>query len=116
MTNKTPTLESLRITLAESGFKNVSVHKSGYLIVKDSDAVKVQININSRGTVRVDKKFPQIGSSVQVVSTLLFLIIGFMGVLPYPIVSAVILGQLISVFWFLPKVNNLLKEVENVIS
>ncbi|MBL4648422.1 MAG: hypothetical protein JKY03_01735 [Aureispira sp.] len=84
-------------------------------MVKDSDAVKVQININSRGTASVHKKFPQIGSSVQVVSTFLFLIIGFMRVLPYPIISAVILGQIISVLWFLPKVNNLKKEVENVI-
>jgi hypothetical protein len=116
MANKTHTLDSLKVTLAEAGFKNVYAHQTGYLIVKDSDTVKVQININSRGTASVHKKFPQIGSSVQVISTFLFIIVGFTGVLPYPLISAVILGQIISFLWFQPKVNNLKKEVENVIS
>lgn len=115
MSKKKHTIDSLKVTLAQAGFKNVYAHKSGYLIVKDSDPVKVQIDINTRGTVSIQKKFPQIGSSVQVLSTFFFIIIGFMGYFSYPLITAVVLGQLISFFWFQPKINNLKKEIENVV-
>jgi hypothetical protein len=110
------TTDSLKVILAQAGFKNVYAHRTGYLIVKESDTVKVQINISPRGAASVHSKFPQIGSSVQVISTLLFIIVGFSGFLPYPLISAVLLGQLLSVLWFQPKINTLKKEVENLLS
>ncbi|MGH1335218.1 MAG: hypothetical protein ACRBFS_03755 [Aureispira sp.] len=109
---------TIKATLAQAGFKDVYANKNGALIVKgtNGDAVKVQIELHSTGINEVQGKFPQIGNGVQVICTLIILVIGFSGYLPWPFISAIVIGQLISFIWFQPKIKQLKGAVESVLA
>ncbi|WMX13873.1 MULTISPECIES: hypothetical protein [unclassified Aureispira] len=115
--HRTHTINSIKESLIKAGITNMYAHQKGYVIVKGTygDSVKVQINLDAHGTATVQKKFPQIGSGPQVLATIFFLIIGFSGFLPFPFISAIILGQLVSFLWFYPKIQLLKKTVESII-
>jgi hypothetical protein len=110
-------VEQLRQHLIRKGLTR-SFQQGHKLVVQQSDAVQVAIRLKPSKAI-IDPKFPQIGNSVQIVATFLLFVImilvpavgSFLGLL-----TAVLLGQVISYFYFRPKINALRDQVKAAIA
>lgn len=110
-------VEQLRQHLIEKGITR-SFQQGHKLVVQQSDAVQVAISLKPSKAI-IDTKFPQIGNSVQIIATILLLFISFIvpaigGMLG--LLTAVLLGQVISYFYFRPKINVLRDQVKEAIA
>ncbi len=108
--------EDLKKALLVGGFKKCYTKENGSVVVQESDVVQVSVHLDN-GEPLVKTKFPQIGNSVQIISTIILLVLlGYLGV-PTLVMwaSAIIGGQVISYGWFMPKIIQLKKKVEDLL-
>ena len=107
--NKSDILAALK----KSELKRFYEHQNGKIIVQESDAIQVNIQLVD-GRPVVKPKFPQIGNVPQVIATIVLFVLmnfvltgGWMG-----LITAILLGQVFSFLWFMPKINKLKGKVE----
>lgn len=103
----------IKRVLKQAGILHFFEHKNGSIIVQQSDAVQVNILFENNAPV-VKAKFPQIGNSVQVIVSGVFLALSFYFGIPFPFpwVIAVIGGQIASFAFYYPKTKELQKRIE----
>ena len=110
------TLADLQTKLNEAGLHQHYPKKNNTLLVKKSDIVKVRVGLDGN-KVMVKGLFPDLGNTIQIVSTILFLVLSLTlnanGVIPWGI--AIMGGQLISYLWYNPKIKALKAEVESAL-
>lgn len=103
----------IKRVLKQAGIHHFFEHKNGSIIVQQSDAVQVSILFENNTPV-VKAKFPQIGNSVQVIISGVFLALSLYFGIPFPLpwVIAVIGGQIASFAYYYPKTKELQKRIE----
>lgn len=112
--NEVNNLEDVKKVLREAGINNFFEHKNGYIIVEESDAVKVAVFYRD-DIVSVKPQFPKIGNIVQIIVTVVLLIVVNSVVpLPFPInwIVAIGGGQFVSFKFHSPKSKKLKERIE----
>ena len=107
----------IKVALKEAGFNNFFEHKNGSIIVKESDAVKISIHYEN-DLIKIKPQFPQIGNSIQVLSSVVILAIFLFAIsVPFPLqwVIAIIGGQLVSYLLYMPITRALKARIERYI-
>ena len=99
-------LATIKKKLAKAGLHNVYETENNSLLVSENDAVRVEVQIVNN-TVVTDKKFPQIGNTIQIIVTVIIAILVYTFDVPFKWVLAIGLGQLVSYFFHTPKINKL---------
>ena len=99
-------LPTIKQKLAKAGLHNVYETENNSLLVSESDAVRVGVQIVNNAIV-TDKKFPQIGNTIQIIVTVIIAILAFAFDLPFKWILAVGIGQAVSYFFHTPKINKL---------
>ena len=108
--------EDIKKRLLRDGIQKSYELKNGLVIAKESEAVQVKIQLID-GKVSVKSKFPQIGNSVQVLSSMVFLGASFIFNVPFPFpwVVAIVGGQIFSYLWHYNKIKDLKLRVQNLL-
>jgi len=105
----------IKKALSTGGFEKFYSKENGSILVKESDAVQVAIQLVN-GTPVVTTKFPQIGNPIQIIVTILLVVL--FGYLKFPSLvtwgGAIAGGQVISYGLLMPKILKLKKKVEEV--
>ena len=109
--------------LQDNGFPHVYERKGGYLRVQKSVAIRAHIILNNDQLI-VKTTYPMIGNLAQIIATIalfiIFIFINHQGFLNdyeiQPFIPAVVLGQLFSYVYFLPRLNTFKKELEHILN
>ena len=107
-------IEVVKEKLIKSGIKNFYETNKNVLEVSENDAVRVTVQTNNNSTKTI-RNFPQIGNTVQVVSTIILFIISFLASLPFKLIIALLLGQLISFLFHSPKIKRLENDIKEAL-
>ena len=92
--------------LKKAGFERVYETLKNEIVVEEIPSVGVKI-VNKDGKAFVKRRFPQIGSVPQIAATVICLVLtGF------NIIISLVLGQVASMVYYYPKINNLKERVE----
>ena len=92
--------------LKKAGFERVYETLKNEIVVEEIPSVGVKI-VNKDGKAFVKRRFPQIGSVPQIAATVICLVLtGF------NILISLVLGQVASMVYYYPKINNLKERVE----
>lgn len=108
----------LKSKLNAAGLNKHFGDKNNSIIVQESDTVQVRIFFDGKFNTRTKAVFPQIGNSIQIVSTVILLAVSFYLQIPsiLPWIIGVLGGQVISLLVHLPKINKLKAKVDAAIS
>ena len=110
-------INDIKKALKQAGINSFFEHQNGTIVVEEGDAVKVVIHYENN-IVSVKPKFPQIGNSVQLLSSAILLgFFIFIIKLPFPLqyVIAVLGGQIVSYFYFSPKTKEFKERIERFV-
>ena len=88
---------------------------NGKIVVEKTEVIQVTVQLKE-GQTLVKAKFPQIGNLIQIIATVPLIAIWSVLGFPYPIMMGVACGQLISLWWFYPRIMKLKKKVEIVLT
>lgn len=113
--DQTPT--DIKKALSAAGFKKHYAKENNTVIVQESEVVQVVVHLIN-GLPKVKTKFPQIGNPIQIASTIVLLVLLFYWGLQSTLLVwflAIAGGQVISYGWYMPKINQLKKQVEAVL-
>jgi hypothetical protein len=105
-------LAAIKQKLAKAGLHNVYETENNSLLVSENDAVRVEVQIVNNAIV-TDKKFPQIGNTIQIIVTAIFAILAFAFDLPFKWLLAIGIGQAVSYFFHTPKINKLEAQINS---
>ncbi|MFK8057280.1 MAG: hypothetical protein AB8F78_14245 [Saprospiraceae bacterium] len=110
-------LQDVKDALIAAGITSFFEHKDGYIIVEEGEAVKVEVHFDYNEAI-VKTKFPTIGNSIQVFSSIAIVSFFIWGIaipfpLPWPV--GILLGQLISYGVYTPKTKRLKERIERFI-
>ncbi|MFK7809602.1 MAG: hypothetical protein AB8F74_17490 [Saprospiraceae bacterium] len=89
--------------------------KKNRIIIQKSNTIQVRISLHN-GKADVEAVFPQIGNSVQVISSIILIYVGSKMNIPFTWVIGILLGQLIAFQWYSPKINELQNSVISALS
>lgn len=103
--------ESIKKKLAQAGIHNYYITENNKLLVSENDAVRVEVDIVNNKPV-TDKKFPQIGNTIQIIVTAVLAIVAYTLDLPFKWILAIGLGQLASYMYHTPKIKKLESEIK----
>lgn len=109
--------EDIKRALKQAGIDSFFEHQNGTIIVQQGDAVQVVIHYEN-DIVSVKPKFPQIGNSVQLLSSAILLAIFiFLIKVPFPLqwVIAIGGGQIVSYMYYSPKTKELKERIEKYV-
>jgi hypothetical protein len=109
----TKTQEELKNALHTHGIHRI-FEQRGKLIVQESDEVQVKV-IYKDGRNIVKLKFPQIGNTFQIITTIVFIVTFLLLNVPFSFVLAILLGQAAAFAMYYPRINRLKKKVEHAI-
>lgn len=109
--------EDIKRALEQAGINSFFEHINGTIIVEQGDAVKLVIHYEN-DIVTVKPKFPQIGNSVQVLSSgIVLAVFLFLIKVPFPLqwVFAIAGGQIVSYIFYSPKIKELKERIERFV-
>jgi hypothetical protein len=109
--------EDIKRALKQAGINSFFEHINGTIIVEQGDAIKLVIHYEN-DIVTVKPKFPQIGNSVQVLSSgIVLAIFLFLIKVPFPLqwVFAIAGGQIVSYIFYSPKIKELKERIERFV-
>jgi hypothetical protein len=101
------TLEDIKRRLRNADITNFYEHQNRSVIVKESEAVKISVRLENE-QIKTKRSFPTIGNPVQIIITILLAFI-------FIIITRIIIGQLVSYFWYSPKIKQLEENVINLL-
>ena len=104
--------DEIRKNLIEGGLTEV-YEKQGELIVKKDDAVRVKIKRGVNGQ-EVLPMWAPIGNGAQAIFSIALIFIFRFLRIPYFFLAGVLVGLVVSYFYYLPKCNKLKEEVEKL--
>ncbi len=99
--------------LQEAGYANVYPIKNGRIMVQQNAQVRVRISTHK--SLRIRPTFPEIGNSIQIISTIFFAVLLFLFNIPFGLFWAVGLGQLVSLAYYRPPALRLKAELERLL-
>ncbi len=99
--------------LQESGYTNAYPIKNGRIMVQQNAQVRVRISTHK--SLRIRPTFPEIGNSVQIISTIFFAVLLFFLNISFGLFWAIGLGQLISLAFYYPSALRLKAELERLL-
>lgn len=109
--------EDIKRALEQAGINSFFEHINGTIIVEQGDAIKLVIHYEN-DIVTVKPKFPQIGNSVQVLSSgIVLAVFLFLIKVPFPLqwVFAIAGGQIVSYIFYSPKIKELKERIERFV-
>lgn len=109
--------EDIKRALKQAGINSFFEHINGTIIVEQGDAIKLVIHYEN-DIVTVKPKFPQIGNSVQVLSSgIVLAVFLFLIKVPFPLqwVFAIAGGQIVSYIFYSPKIKELKERIERFV-
>lgn len=113
--NEIKNLDDIKKALTKAGIHQHFEKKNGTIIVEEGTAIRVTIHFKN-GIATVKPNFPKIGNSTQVaISAIFFLVFMFAIPVVFPLVIAILLGQLASYFVYQPKIKAFVARIEQYV-
>jgi len=113
--NEIKSLDDIKKSLRQAGIQTFFEKNNGTIIVEEGNTIRVTIHYKD-GLATVKPNFPKIGNSIQIiVSALLLVLFMFVLSVPFPLVIAIVVGQLISYFYYQPKIKAFAARIEQYV-
>lgn len=103
-------LTELKKVLKANGIPRFFEKSNNTIIIQESDTVQVKISLIQNYPI-VKTVFPQIGNTVQVIMSVVFIALFVFLKIPYSVILGILAGQVASFGWHYPKINQLKRQV-----
>jgi len=107
-------LEIIKSKLHAAQLHNFYETQEKELIISQNDEIRVLLKIEEN-RIKITRKYPQIGNTLQIIVTALLAVICFIFSLPFSWAIAIIGGQIISYSYHIPKIRNLENKVNKIL-